>query len=221
LPALAAEQAASTGWAKLIGDWGPGDGSIPAAVLTAVVVAVHAAGGRVAIHANHAETSRSAVAAGVDSIEHGMSLDPELLPQMAATGMALTPTLSVINAGLARRPEPADGRGPDWFTIGAKAHGSLIVQAAEAGVTLLAGTDSRPHGRIVDEIGALVAAGLRPHDALAAASWAARSYLGLPGLESGAPADAVIYEADPRADLSQLAAPAAVILRGKLVYRRP
>ena len=80
---------------------------------------------------------------------------------MAVSGTALTPTLSVIAAGLAKRPEPAGGRGSDWFTIGAKAHGSLIVQAAEAGLTLLAGTDSRPHGQIVDEIGALVAAGLR------------------------------------------------------------
>jgi imidazolonepropionase-like amidohydrolase len=88
-------------------------------------------------------------------------------------------------------------------------------------VTLLAGTDSRPHGRITDEVSALVAAGLRPHDALAAASWSARAYLGWAGLESGAPADAVVYDADPRSDLGQLADPAAVVLRGKLVYRRP
>ncbi len=87
-------------------------------------------------------------------------------------------------------------------------------------MTLLAGTDSRPHGRVTDEISALVEAGLRPHDALAAASWAARDYLGWAGLEPGAPADAVVYDADPRADLSQLASPAAVILRGRLVYRR-
>lgn len=103
---------------------------------------------------------------------------------------------------------------------GAGVHGQLAAQAAEAGVTLLAGTDSRPHGRIADEVRALAAAGVRPHDALAAASWAARSYLGVPGLEAGAPADAVVYDSDPRADLSQLDLPRAVILRGRLVARR-
>jgi imidazolonepropionase-like amidohydrolase len=215
LPALAAEQARQTGWAKLIGDWRADDESIPADVLAAVVAAVHSAGGRVAVHANYMQTSKSAVEAGVDSIEHGMRLDPDLLPQMAAAGIALTPTLSVIEAQLTDAGDRVDG-----FEAAVQAHRMLIVEAADAGVTLLAGTDSRPHGRITDEVSALVAAGLRPHDALAAASWAARSYLGWAGLEPGAPADAVVYDADPRGDLSQLANPAAVILRGRLVYRR-
>jgi imidazolonepropionase-like amidohydrolase len=216
LPALAAEQARRTGWAKIIGDWRRDNEPIPADVLAAVVTAVHAAGGRVAVHANYAQTSKSAVAAGVDSIEHGMRLDPDLLPQLATDGIALTPTLSVIEAMLAN----AGNRDLGDLAAAVQAHRDLVVQAAEAGVTLLAGTDSRPHGRITDEISALVAAGLRPVDALAAASWVARSYLGWAGLEPGAPADAVVYDADPRSDLSQLASPAAVILRGKLVYRR-
>ncbi len=135
---------------------------------------------------------------------------------MAAAGIALTPTLSVIEAALTDAGD-LDGGG---FASAVAEHRRLIVQAAEAGVTLLAGTDSRPHGQITDEIRALVDAGLRPHDALAAASWAARAYLGWAGLEPGAPADAVVYDADPRADLSQLARPAAVVIRGRLVYRR-
>jgi imidazolonepropionase-like amidohydrolase len=114
------------------------------------------------------------------------------------------------------------------------AHPALVAAAAEAGVTILAGTDSRPHGRVADEIRALAAAGLTPTQALAAASWAARAYLGLgtltpgtltpgtltpgtppPGtLTPGAPADAVIYDADPRTDLSVLDHPRAIILRG-------
>ena len=61
---------------------------------------------------------------------------------------------------------------------------------------------------------------VRPHDALAAGSWAARAYLGMPGLAEGAPADAVVYDSDPRADLAQLDHPRAVILRGRLLHRR-
>jgi imidazolonepropionase-like amidohydrolase len=220
LPAVAADQAARTGWAKLIGDWMTSDDPIPVAVLTAVVTAVHAAGGRVAVHSQQAAGGAAAVAAGVDSVEHGMCLNPDLLPQMAAQGTALTPTLGVITAGLDRMAARPDSPVKTWYVAGASVHGQLAAQAAEAGVTLLAGTDSRPHGRIADEVRALAAAGVRPHDALAAASWAARSYLGMPGLQPGAPADAVIYDSDPRADLSQLDVPRAVILRGRLLTRR-
>ncbi len=220
LPDVAAAQAARTGWAKLIGDWGVDDEPIPAAILTAVVMAVHAAGGRVAVHSQHAAGGAAAVAAGVDSVEHGMCLDPELLPLMAAQGTALTPTLAVLTASLARMADQPDSPRKSWYVGGASVHGQLAAQAAEAGVVVLAGTDSRPHGRIADEVRALAAAGLRPHDALAAASWAARSYLGMPGLEPGAPADAVIYDSDPRADLGQLDTPRAVVLRGRLIARR-
>ena len=182
---------------------------------------MHAAGGRVAVHSQQAAGGANAVAAGVDSLEHGMCLDAELLTQMAAQGTALTPTLSVITASLGRVAEQPDGPRKSWYVAGASVHGRLAAQAAEAGVTVLAGTDSRPHGRIADEVRALAAAGMRAHDALGAASWAARAYLGLPGLVPGAPADAVVYATDPRADLGQLDVPSAVVLRGRLVARRP
>jgi len=219
LPAVAAAQAARSGWAKIIADWSPGDEPVPAAVLAAVVEAVHAVGGRVAVHSQQAAGGAAAVAAGVDSLEHGMCLDPALLPLMAEQGIALTPTLQVLTATLANVRQRPDGPRKDWYVAGATAHPALIAAAAEAGVTILAGTDSRPHGRVADEIRALAAAGLGPHAALAAGSWTARSYLGLDpsgGLVPGAPADAVVYDADPRADLTRLDAPRAVILRGRL-----
>jgi imidazolonepropionase-like amidohydrolase len=220
MPAMAAAQAARSGWAKIIADWNPEDEVLPADVLTAVVEAVHAVGGRVAVHSQVA-AGGAAVAAGVDSLEHGMCLDPELLPRMAAQGTALTPTLMVITAVLEDVRKRPDGPRKDWYLSGATAHPALAAAAAEAGVTILAGTDSEQHGRVADEIRALAAAGLRPHDAIAAGSWAARGYLGVGGLAPGAPADAVIYDADPRTDLAQLDSPRAVILRGRLIHRRP
>lgn len=118
------------------------------------------------------------------------------------------------------RRQRQDSPGKDWYLSTATVHPALVAAAAEAGVRILAGTDSRPHGRVADEIRALASAGLRPVDAIAAGSWAARSYLGLGGLSPGATADAVVYDADPRADLTQLDTPRAVILRGRCVYRR-
>jgi len=171
------------------------------------------------VHAQQPAGSAAAVAAKVDSLEHGMGLDPALLPQMAVQGTALTPTLTVITGSLESVRARPDSPARDWYVGGASGHGPLSAAAAEAGVTLLAGTDSRPHGRVADEIRALAAAGVRPHDALAAGSWAARAYLGLPGLAEGAPADAVVYDADPRTDLGQLDHPRAVILRGRRATR--
>jgi imidazolonepropionase-like amidohydrolase len=217
MPAVAAEQAGRTGWAKIIADWAPGDDVVPVDVLSAVVAAVHEAGGRVAVHTQHAEGSRVAVQAGVDSIEHGMHLDTDLLSRMAEQGTALTPTLSTFLDGLTHVRDRPDSPRRDWYISGVERHGRLAAAAAEAGVRVMAGTDSVPHGRIVDEIQALAEGGMRAHDALAAGSWAAREYLGLPGLEPDAPADAVVYAEDPRADLRRLAEPAAVVLRGQRV----
>jgi imidazolonepropionase-like amidohydrolase len=217
LPAVAAAQARRTGWAKIIGDWSVGDDVMPLDVLTAVVTAVHDVGGRVAVHSQQAEGGAVAVAAGVDTLEHGMCLDPALLNDMAAHGTVLTPTLWTLRTSLSEVRTRADSPRKRWYVDGASAHPALVAAAAEAGVRVLAGTDSLPHGRISDEVRALAAAGVRPHDALAAASWSAREYLGLPGLEPGAPADAVVYDQDPRTDLDLLATPAAVVLRGRRV----
>jgi imidazolonepropionase-like amidohydrolase len=146
-----------------------------------------------------------------------MELDPALLPRMAEQGTALTPTLGVLLSHLDDVRGRPDGPRKEWYLRGATAHPALVAAAAEAGVTILAGTDSRPHGRVADEIRSLAAADLTPHQALAAGSWAARAYLGLGALTPAAPADAVIYDADPRTDLTVLDRPRAVILRGRLV----
>jgi imidazolonepropionase-like amidohydrolase len=85
---------------------------------------------------------------------------------------------------------------------------------------VFAGTDaggSLGHGLIADEVRALHEAGLPAEAALAAASWSARAWLGLPCIEEGAPADVVVYDADPRADLDVLAGPGLTLLRGRLV----
>ena len=99
--------------------------------------------------------------------------------------------------------------------------GTAVVRAAfEAGVPVFAGTDAGggiDHGRIADEVRALHAAGLPAEAALAAASWSARSWLGLPCIEEGAPADLVVYDADPRAALDTLARPRRIVLRGVVV----
>jgi imidazolonepropionase-like amidohydrolase len=90
--------------------------------------------------------------------------------------------------------------------------------AREAGVPIYAGTDAGStvaHGRIADEIEALTRIGMSPTEALGAASWAARQWLGRPSLEHGAPADLVCYSDDPRRGADVINHPDVVILRGR------
>jgi imidazolonepropionase-like amidohydrolase len=217
LARTAAAHASRSGWAKIIADWNSGPQALPVDVLREIVAAVHAVGGRVAVHTQFAEGGAAAVAAGVDSVEHGMWLAHDQLDAMAAGGIALTPTLTVFTDHLAAVPDdPANPRA-QWFRGGTLRHGALAAAAAEAGVTLLAGTDSRPMGTVRREIQALAAAGVPAGTALGAGSWTARAYLGLAGLIDGAPADAVVYANDPRVDLTELERPLAVVLRGRRI----
>jgi imidazolonepropionase-like amidohydrolase len=60
--------------------------------------------------------------------------------------------------------------------------------------------------------------GLSPLDALGAASWRARAWLGLDGhLAEGTAADFVVFDANPLEDLSVLGRPRRIVLRGAVV----
>ena len=211
------EVAAGDGWCKVIVDWRYDEAPVSPDALAATVAAVHAAGAKVAAHCQTADGCRVAVEAGVDSLEHGMHLDPGLLDRMAAQGTALVPTLlafaEVVDDIRARVPGPFR----DWFVSGWEGLLRTVRAAHESGVTVLAGTDGTPFGCVPAEVGWLVRAGLPEADALAAASWTARSWLGLPGLVDGAPADLVVYDADPTRDMSTLTRPRLIMLRGQVL----
>jgi hypothetical protein len=203
------------GWVKLIGDW-PGTDPLPLDVMTATADAVHAVGGRLAVHCQHEQSCYAAVFGGADSIEHGQYLGLDLIDEMVARKTTWVPTLAVMQESLARLhtldPTPDRLRS----IASREAMPAIIAAAAEAGVTILAGTDSAAL-TIIDEIKALLGTGMPAPKALGAASWTARSFLGLPSLTEGAPADAVIYAENPLLNPATLAHPTRVILRGTVV----
>ncbi len=207
----------AAGWCKIIGDWAWDEPPVPLAVLREVTSAVHAIGGRVSVHAQTAAGCANAVAAGVDSLEHGMHLDPGLLDQMAAQGTALVPTLNAFAAAAfgVRAGDPGPRR--DAYLAGWASMPPTARAAYEAGVTVLAGTDTHPCGTVAEEVERLISAGLPRAAAVGAASWTARTWLGLPGLTDGAPADLVIFDEDPVAHPDVLHHPRRVILRGQIL----
>jgi imidazolonepropionase-like amidohydrolase len=227
--AAAAQARAGSGWVKLVGDWidrSAGDlaPTYDDATVAAAVAAAHAAGARVAVHTFSEAALPGLIAAGVDSVEHGTGLDPALIDELARRGTALVPTLTNIETfpGIADR---AAAKFPAYADHMRRLHAGFpaVVRAAyDAGVPIYVGTDAGggvAHGLAAEEMLRLAAVGLSTMDVLAAGSWGARAWLGLPGLVEGAPADLVVYDADPRADLRVLRAPRHIVLRGHVIAR--
>jgi len=228
LAAAAVEQARSgDGWIKLVGDWIERDaGDLapcwPADALIEAIAAAHQVGARVTAHVFGAAALPDLISAGIDCIEHGTGLTADLIGQLATRRTALVPTLINI-ANFPSFADAGEAKFPAYAAQMRRLHAGvtdMVASAYEAGVPIYAGTDAGGtlgHGLIAQEIAALAGAGMAPTDALAAGSWAARSWLGLPGIEEGAPADLVAYDTDPRSDLSVLGRPARIVLRGKVI----
>ncbi|MFC7262954.1 amidohydrolase family protein [Streptomyces lutosisoli] len=215
LVALAvAEAKAHDGWCKLMGDWDFEAAPVPCELLRAVVDGVHAAGGRVAVHCQSAEGVLGAARAGVDSIEHGMGMPEESVGLMAAHGTSYVPTLTAFARSAPRIKDNARGR---LWHEGHRTMIRRVREAYDAGVTVLAGTDSAPFGNVATEVEHLIEAGLPPETAVGAASWTARAFLGLPTLTEGALADITVYDADPRLEPGTLRHPRRIVLRGRIV----
>jgi imidazolonepropionase-like amidohydrolase len=230
LPGAAAEEARASGrWAKVIGDWHDADGrlrpSFGADALAEAARRVHALGARFAVHAMMAETIELAIAAGADSIEHGVGLRDDHITALAARGIALVPTLTpIVGVSPDRWRASLSSAGLPASEIAARLaayarHPEMVGRAAAAGVLVLAGTDAGvgPHGMIRGEIALLRQAGLTADRALAAGSWAARRFLGLPAIEDGAPADLTAYPDDPREVPEVLARPTLRMVDGLLL----
>ncbi len=232
LPATMALQARrGDGWVKLVGDWidrSVGDLAPcwPAEALVAGIEAAHREGARVTAHCFGEDCLPDLIAAGIDCIEHATGLSDVTRAEAARRQVAIVPTLVNIDTF----PELA-ARAEQKFPIYAAHMRHLharrqqnVRDAYDAGVPVFCGTDaggSLPHGLVAGEVAQLRAAGLSDRAALNAACWGARSWLGRPGLTEGAPADLVVYPADPRVDVAVLAAPSAVVLRGRRVRGEP
>ncbi|BAJ31380.1 MULTISPECIES: amidohydrolase family protein [Kitasatospora] len=224
---VAAEARRGDGWVKLVGDWIDRDaGDLtacwPGDALTEAVAAAHAEGARVTAHCFATESLPDLLAAGIDCVEHATGLTEELIPAFAERGVAIVPTLVNI-ASFPRLAAGGEAKFPAWAAHMRRLHArryDTVGAAHDAGIPIYVGTDaggSIAHGLVAEEAIELTKAGLTPLEALAAATWSARAWLGRPGLTEGAPADLVLYRTDPRTDLRVLAAPAHVVLAGRVV----
>jgi imidazolonepropionase-like amidohydrolase len=223
---VTAQAAAGNGWVKLVGDWidrDTGDLS-PAwdpASMAGAVAAAHSAGVRIAAHLFAEESVAALVRAGVDSVEHGTGLSEVDIAEMAIRGTALVPTMINVDT-FESIAASADGKFPSYAAhmrrLGQR-FPRVVAAAHEAGVPIYVGSDAGGgigHGQAVAEMLLLhERAGMSTMDVLHAGSWGARQWLGFPGLAEGGLADLVVYDDDPRRDLTALRSPRVIVLRGR------
>jgi imidazolonepropionase-like amidohydrolase len=226
LPDAVAEQARrGDGWVKLVGDWiDRGIGDLAPLwsddVLKAAIDAAHANGARVTAHVFSEDALPGLIGAGIDCIEHGTGLTDDTIAMMIDHGTALVPTL--INVENFPGIADAAHRYPTYTRHMRDLYDKCyprVAAAREAGVPIYAGTDAGStivHGRIFDEIEALKEIGMTATEALGAACWDARAWLGRPGLEHGAPADLICFQQDPRSGAQAMERPDLVVLRGRV-----
>jgi len=216
------------GWVKLVGDWIDRDtGDLapcwPREALQQAMDTAHDLGAKVTAHVFGEHALPDLIETGIDCIEHGTGLSEDLVDTMAARGVALVPTVMQLDL-FPRYADQAGAKFPRYaehMTDLFDRRKDTVRAAYEAGVAVYAGTDAGgvlEHGLIVPEIQRLHDYGLSAFDALGAASWRARAWLGHHAvLEEGADADFVVYPEDPLADLGVLASPSRVVLRGRVV----
>lgn len=228
--AVAREARRGDGWVKIVADWI--DRSMgrdadltplwPPEVLVDAVAAAHENGARITAHTFAHEAVGPLLDAGVDCLEHGTGMDADHIAEAASRGVAVTTTLLQI-ANFTDIAAQAEPKYPVYAARMRAMHARRyehVMALHEAGVPLLMGSDAGgtiEHGTLPEELAENVRAGLSPADVLGYATWRARDYLGVAGIEEGASADLVVYDADPRIDVGVYERPAAVILRGHVL----
>jgi imidazolonepropionase-like amidohydrolase len=182
----------------------------------------HMNGTPVAVHSSTPEGMMNAIAAGVDTIEHGDGGTPEVFKAMAAKHIALCPTLAAGDAiaqyGGWKKGQQAEPAGITHKRASFKA-------ALDAGVTILSGSDIGvfTHGDNARELELMVSYGMPIVDALKSATSTAARVLRMDHqigqVKAGLYADLVAWDGDPTTDISALRR-VKLVMKNGTVYRQ-
>ena len=197
------------------------------AEMESVITTAHAWGRKVTAHAGPASVIAEAVELGLDCVEHGYELTPEVARAMAAAGTALVPTLIVT-----RCASFFDELGvPAWMQERSLAAGPRHVEsfqmALEAGVRILVGSDMPPFWpfegttAVVREMEHLSAFGLGAVETLRAGTIESARWLGIEDevgtIEVGKKANLIGLDRNPLDDISALRTLRWVMKSGDIV----
>ena len=191
--------------------------------LRTVVEEAKRQGVKVAAHAYGPEGTLAAVRAGVSSIEHGVGVSDETLALMEQKGIYLVPTAYVFSGGVGY-----DVLLPEQLvkakTVDAAAQESHR-RAFRSGVKIAFGTDAGnfPHGQNAKEFVTLVEWGVRPLDAIRAATLNAADLLGVSDrgvIAPGKLADIIAVPGNPLENVVRLQQ-VCFVMKGGAVIKTP
>lgn len=181
---------------------------------------------KVAVHAHGKEGMLRAIAAGVDSVEHGTYMDDEVMAAMIANNVYYVPTITASRS-VADRAK-TEGFFPDLVRPKAAAIGPQIqhtfAQAYKAGVKIAFGTDAGvfDHGENYREFIYMVEAGMPPLEAIRSATAAAADLLGdtsIGTLVVGKRADIVAVDGNPLDDINRLSQ-VNLVMKDGTIYKQ-
>lgn len=195
--------------------------------MTAAITEAHRAGKKTATHAHGKADIKTAVLAGIDSVEHGSYLDDECIDLMLERGTALCPTLSThyftmkfgTAAGIAPWKVEKGQRAAEAQRIG-------LEKAWKAGVPVCIGTDAgtpyNPHwGTYMEFVLFVEDMGFDPMDTLAAGTIRSAQVCGVEewtgSITPGKHADFIVLRENPVKNIRTLGQVEQVYKDGALV----
>lgn len=176
--------------------------------MSALVDEAHSAGRKVAAHALLGPVGvKHAIAAGVDTLEHGLFIDEEDIIKMKEKGMFYVPTLAVM----IKMWEVAEAKGMSFLKIEKgdttkylEAHLASFRRAWQNGVKIVMGSDTfriLKQGDNTFELECMVKSGMSEMEALVSATQTASEALGIENLvgsiEEGKFADLLVVDPSP------------------------
>ena len=215
-------------WVKIYADyrWGPRGEARPTfteAEWEAIVRTASSSGRPVVAHASTVEGMRRAIMAGVETIEHGDAATPELFALMKQRGVAFCPTLAATESTTRYRGWK---KGTDPLPAGVAQKQAMFRAALASGVTICNGSDVGvfAHGDNALELELMVEYGMRPVDALRAATSVNARVVHREGelgrVAPGLLADLVAVRGDPTTDIRRVRDVRLVLKGGAIVVRR-
>jgi imidazolonepropionase-like amidohydrolase len=191
-----------------------------AAEMRAIVEEAHRHGIRVAAHAHGTEGIKTAIRAGVDSVEHGSLADDEGRRLAVENGTAIV--MNIYPKGQVDIENLPDGvREKARFVFPRRELN--FTRAVEAGVRLPYGTDAGvyPHGNNANQFAVKVGLGQSPQDAIRSTSVWATELIGVTDrgrIRAGLLADMIAVDSNPLEDISILE-DVSFVMKGGVVYK--
>jgi imidazolonepropionase-like amidohydrolase len=191
----------------------------------AIIDEAHTKGKKVAAHAHGATGAKRAIRAGIDSIEHGSFLDEEALTLMKQKGTFYVPTLHALWSlkEAEKNGSVMDPRTKAKMNMAARRIDETFRSAVARGIRIAYGTDAGVgiHGTNAEEFVLMVKGGMKPIDALRAATSVDAELFGIANdlgiLEGGKIADIVAVPGNPVEDITQTRNVFFVMKDGKVV----